>query len=304
MDTGILDSSTDAAFDAASSAVDEFGVKKIYPTISAGREWYLPADPTVSDGEWTPHDLVKGPEPGSVTIMGSPRIDVVSPKGKAWWRNVEITAYLRYGKVDTTDPSQQPHWTFYARGERHTTKTTADPSTINGGVSAPTGTAVWPGYPYAGLSSIDARCLGTSLKGFMWPDGRVEWKKEISHTAGYTAGLGIKTAVAGGVIKSGWFGFKVVIRNVDADKHVHLESYVDADASGAWVKATEVDDLGAWNAQAPPSGTALLDGCDAAPFGYKNDTVITWAGPNVTFRVDNLDYDFKWASAREIAPLP
>ncbi len=60
----------------------------------------------------------------------------------------------------------------------------------------------------------------------------------------------------------------------------------------------DVDDTGGWNAQ-----TATIDGCGAAPFSYAVDQLITWAGPYVTFRVDNLVYDFKWASVREIAPL-
>lgn len=201
-----------------------------------------PRRPTKTDGEWRPpssSEIGHGPEPGSATISGSPRIDVISPAGKAWWRDVEMTAYLKYESVKTTDPSQAPHWTFYARGERHTSSTTvADPKTINGGVLAPVGTATWPGYPFTGTTSIDARCLGSSIKGAIYPDGHGWWKKEISHTEGYTA------------------------------------------------------------SRPPPNGVV------AAPFSYATDQLVTWAGPNVTFRVDNLVYDFKWASAREIEPLP
>ena len=211
----MLDADAETSSDAG-PAKDKFGVREVYPTLPGGREWFLPSDPTKTDGEWTPpgsSEIAPGPELGSATISGSPRIDVVSPKGKAWWRNVEMTAYLKYESVKTTDPTQAPHWTFYARGERHTSSTTvADPKTINGGVLAPPGTATWPGYPFTGMTSIDARCLGSSIKGAIFTDGHGWWKKEVSHTEGYTAsrpppdGLVIAPGPLDGS-KPPWFGF-------------------------------------------------------------------------------------------------
>lgn len=293
-DSTALDGSD--ASDTAGPALDKFGVREVYPTAPAGREWYLPDTADVADAEWKPRDKIeKTSEKGVFRVTGSPRHDVASPAGKAWWRNVEITAYLKYVGESITDPSQAPHWTFYARGERHTSTPTADPKTINYGVLAPPGTAVWPGYPYS--SGVIAQCLGTSIKGAIYPDGTVWWKKEISHTEGYTNARG--TTKVGKDLKVGWFGHKVVIRNFGADKSVHMETWVDASATGDWKKVTEADDKGGWNA-----GTPSMNGCTAAPFSYALDQNVTWAGPNVTFRVDNLIYDFKWASAREIAPLP
>jgi len=284
--------------DVADPAFDVFGVPEVYPTISGGREWFLPDTADVADAEWKPKAKIeKTSEKGVFRVTGSPRHDVASPSGKAWWRNVEITAYLKYVGESVTDPSQAPHWTFYARGERHTSSATADPATINFGVPAPPGTATWPGYPFTGSTEVDAHCLGTSLKGAIYPDGTVWWKKEISHIDGYTAARGT-TKISGGM-GSGWFGHKVVIRNSKGDTAVHMETWIDATASGEFEKVSEADDDGKWLA-----GTTTMDGCTAAPFSYTTNQQITWAGPNVTFRVDNLIYDFKWASAREIAPLP
>jgi len=95
-----------------------------------------------------------------------------------------------------------------------------------------------------------------------------------------------------------WFGFKAVIRNFNNDSAVHMESWLDRNADGNWTKSTDVNDTGGW------SGGSNPDGCGAAPFFYRGDQLITWAGPHVVLRFDNLASDFKWMSAREIDPLP
>jgi len=92
--------------------------------------------------------------------------------------------------------------------------------------------------------------------------------------------------------------FKVVIRNFDANRAVQIESWVDERAAGNWRKVTEVQDTGGWN------GGGGLDGCTGPPFNYQVDQLVTWAGPYINFRFDNLSSDIKWLSAREIDPLP
>lgn len=160
---------------------------------------------------------------------------------------------------------------------------------------APPGTETWPGYPFDGLSSINARCLGTSYKGALYPDGTLWWKKEVSHTEGYTARQA-EASVAGGMPKDAWFGFKIVMRN-SGGGNVHVETWVDSEADGHWVRLTDADDDG-W-----PAGNAHIDGCADAPFGYSPSDRLTWAGPNAAFRWDNIAGDIKWPSVREIAPL-
>jgi hypothetical protein len=296
---GDCEPSTGAPAGSGGAAVDSFGVAEMYPTVKGGREWTLPATADSADEEWKPQQRVVSRCGGAfLEVSGRPRHDVVSPRGKAWWRNVEMTAYLRYRDTMIVDPSQTPHWTFYARGERHTDQMAASPSTINGGVVAPAGTTTWPGYPFD--ADVPAACLGTSVKGLLHLNGTVTWQKEISHTEGYTNERAAAQAISGGVKKGVWLGFKIVIRNSHNNQAVHMESWIDAAATGNWRKVTESEDhFGGWLAMTP-----TINGCGATPFAYKPDQIITWAGPFVTFRSDNLVFDFKWASVREIAPLP
>jgi hypothetical protein len=77
-----------------------------------------------------------------------------------------------------------------------------------------------------------------------------------------------------------------------------MESWIDERGDGNWRKVTEVRDTGGW------AGGGAIDGCGASPFNFKQDQLVTWAGPYVNFRFDNLSTDFKWMSAREIDPLP
>jgi hypothetical protein len=289
----------DAATDAMPGGTperDPFGVRKIYPTRGGGREWYLPAEADRGDGEWGPGSSVtRTSEPNVFHIEGSPRVAVSSPAGKPWWRNVEITAYYRLrGVLPNADLT--PGYQLYARGERHIITEVAGTS-VNQSRPAPPGTPTWPGYPFSGM--INGHCLGSAYKGYLDASGSMDFKKEISHTGGYTGARDTKNPFPGGVPRDKWFGFKAVIRNFSADKAVHMESWLDANADGNWRKINEVRDTGGWN-----GGSAALDGCTAPPFSYKVDQLVTWAGPYVNFRFDFLSTDLRWLSAREIDPLP
>src|SRR5204863_8714984 len=154
---------------------------------------------------------------------------------------------------------------------------------INHGIRAPQGTATWPGYPFAGLDNVNNACLSTAYEGCVYPDGDVLTQKEISHVDGYNATPRGQTNAAGLAKPLGrWIGTKVIIRNEDGNRHVKMEMWLDVAANGTWEKVTESHDDGTWQAQ-----TNTLDGCTAAPFHYTPTQIITWAGPYVTFRVDN-----------------
>src|SRR5689334_19963179 len=43
---------TDAAGAGSAPALDPFGVRKLYPTLAGGREWFLPADAQTPSNEW------------------------------------------------------------------------------------------------------------------------------------------------------------------------------------------------------------------------------------------------------------
>ena len=299
------DARTDSAIDAPSDAAttDPFGVRELYPTTGGGREWWLPDDAQTIKGEWQPEtDDVTKVSPGVFHTFGEGgqvRLNVTSPAGKAWWRNVEMTAYFRY-TADKVCCGQVQHWELFARGERHS-ETNIAGTAIDDGVSAPPGTATWPGYPY-GSGLIDVHCLGTAYHGNVYPTGRVLFEKEVSHSNGYGAQKATKTLdrTAFPDPLKRWFGMKFVARNAASDSKVHLEVWLDANADGTWSKVTEVDDTkGSWAAT-----STTLDGCTSAPFSYVPDQLLTWAGPWVTFRSDSIEMDFKWLSVREVGPLP
>jgi hypothetical protein len=278
---------------------DRFGVRMLYKTKATGREWFLPDNAQSPSAEWNvEHNQVTRVEEGvfhTVGDNGQVRLSVASPAGSAWWRNVELSGYFRYtGPMDSDN--QLRHWELLARGERHDEGTVRG-STINGGVAAPSGTVVWPGYPFSG--SVPAACLGSSYHGNFYLTGSGLFEKEITHTAGYASQRAETKATGFANPLQRWFGLKFVVRDANAGSRVHLELWLDANGDGQWKMLTLTDDeKGSWRAE-----TADLDGCTAAPLSYARDQVLTWAGPWVIFRSDSVAMDFRWLSAREIDPL-
>jgi hypothetical protein len=278
---------------------DRFGVLEIYPTTSGGREWTLPDTAAQFDWQWDP-------ETNNVTQLstgvyhtkggsGQIRLNIRSPQGVAWWRNVEMTGYYREtGTVSGS--SELPHWELFARGERHNNDA-ATGSDVNGGNSAPDGTATWPGYPFGASSRVVAACLGTAYHGNIYTDGRVHFEKEISHTEGYSNNQRSESYVSGFQDpKNRWFGYKFVVYNTSAGA-VHLELWLDSQGDGTWTQVAITDDTGGWKA-----GDSYMNGCGKSPYGYQVDQIMDWAGPWVTFRADSIAIDFKWLSVREIQP--
>lgn len=281
--------------------VDVFGVVKLYPTVEAGREWELPDDAEYASSEWNvetnPVTRVSAGVFHTAGNNGETRLTVGSPSGKAWWRNVELTGYYRYvGPMDSN--GQERHWELLARSERHSAVPTTGAS-INAGVPAPVGTVTWPGYPYDGAASIDSHCLGSSYHGNFYLTGHGLFEKEVSHSGGYASQRAETPATDFANPQGRWFGLKFVLRNHASNANAHLELWLDANADGNWRILTQTEDLGAWSAN-----NSSIDGCAAAPFSYATDQPIIWAGPWVVFRSDSIALDFRWLSAREIAPLP
>jgi hypothetical protein len=290
----------------APAGTDAFGVRKLYPSVAGGREWRLPANGHVATNEWSPSNGSRGTlkatnEPGVFRTRGGPRFPVTSPQGKAWFRNVEVTSYYRMRAkltgADEISPLGNYGFQLIVRGERHLTGTVSA-SSINRGVAPPAATVAGPGYPFNG-GSVNAHCLAASYHTNINVDGRVLFKKEISHTGGYTGGRNtVRPFASGGAMPMNrWFGIKYVVRNSSGGGAVRMETWLDVNATGQWAKVGETTDQGGW------TGTSL-DGCGAAPFHYAADQIITWAGPSVLFRFDNIEADVKWLSVREIAPLP
>ena len=298
-DTDGTSTSGDPATTIIGASRDRFGVLKIYPTKLGGREWYLPDDADRMSQEWNveanPVTRVGAGVFRTAGNNGETRLTVGSPLNKTWWRNVEMTGYFRYMRPhDSYD--QERHWEFLARSGVHTSNDVR-PGDINGGIGAPPGTPAWPGYPF-GAGAVNGHCLGTSYHGNLYVAGYALFEKEVSHIAGYSGPRGR----IDGVLKNPegrWFGFKFVLRNADFGRRVHMEIWLDAQANGGWKRISTYDDVaGRW-----PAAQAAVDGCTKAPFSYRPDQLITWAGPWLTFRSDSIEVEFKSFSAREIWSL-
>jgi hypothetical protein len=130
--------------------------------------------------------------------------------------------------------------------------------------------------------------------GGIYADGHVGWKKEIWFSGGYTNERAASKATDS--IIGRWIGWKVVMYNVKNDSAVKLESYLDDSATGKWIKVTDLIDDGHWYAKA----SDLV--FDSAHCSKPKDYVITDGGPITTYRSDDMIWDFKDLSVREIQP--
>ncbi len=111
-------------------------------------------------------------------------------------------------------------------------------------------------------------CEGTALNGGLYLDGKVSWKKEIWHTGGYSDARGV-SEIPNSLINK-WIGWKTVMYNLDDDSSVK------------WYAYTSDEEF------------------YSADCGKEKDYIITNSGPTATFRADNLIFDFKNLSIREI----
>jgi hypothetical protein len=73
-----------------------------------------------------------------------------------------------------------------------------------------------------------------------------------------------------------------------------MESYLDDKANKKWIKVTDLIDNGGWYSNSPD--LVFYN----ANCGKPKDYVITNGGPIITFRSDNIVWDFKNLSVREI----
>jgi hypothetical protein len=259
-----------------SSAVDKFGIKKLYPTKSGGEQWYMDMNNPLGDTRFNPQNTITKNPDGSWKMKSTqvrmnvytstgydpnaiPTLDhsLIASKGYMLasndWRNFEMTQYV---KVNTS-PSDD-NFAPYGRGGRHT------------GSGAPEG------------------CEGSSMKGDVFFSGKVRFAKEQWHVSYVFTSL--KTAT--GSIEDKWIGIKFIVYNFQENGKtvVKTQLWLDTKNDGNFVKVDENVDRGGWGTE----GTE----CGGAP-----DQIISWGGPITTFRWDTAtDVDFKNLSVREIAP--
>jgi hypothetical protein len=245
-----------------------FKPKEIYPTKQGGREWYLDINNPLEDEIFDPSTKITKLQDGSWLVGDDSndnyqvRMNVITPPGQDEWKNVEITGYVKV--IDTAASDDN--------------------------AASPEGAINW--YARGGRHSDSVPCEGTSLKGILRINGLAAWQKEIWHTGGYT-----KTRAVINVtdpILDKWIGWKVVIYNINNDTAVKMESYLDENANNNWRKVTELVDDGGWYADYPDSVFYSVD-CNRP-----KDYVVTNSGPIVTFRSDDIMWQFKELNVREI----
>jgi hypothetical protein len=258
--------------------VDKFGIKEIYPIVNGGREWYVNMsnpknDPIFSLG--SNQSIIKQNDVGSGSNNVSWRITnpqvrmyVDTPPGSRQWKNVEITGYA---KVDKTNVTTAEHYQDDI------------PNHI-----------AW--LARSGVHIDRAPCNGTALSGAIRDDGTVGWKKEIWFTGSYT-NESAKAKPTNSIVGR-WIGWKVVVYNIDNDKTVRMESYLDDKNNNHWVRVTNLTDSGGWYADTSDKEFY------SANCGKSKDYIITNSAPRVVFRADNMILDFKDLSVREIEPPP
>jgi hypothetical protein len=265
------------------SPTDKWGISKLNPTISGGREWFSkwdngqartftwgqdPYDPEFhgrGDGSYTIDG--QGVLKAATTVVGSGiRMYVYDedyhdvgydPNLFKTWNNVEVTVY--YMRVSDT------------------------------------------GVAHAGMVAgakirhvPDSDLCGTrGYYGRFRHDGGIDFDKEISHPLSVPKARGTKPW---SVLPSNvWIGYKYIVRDVDNGTHVKLELWrdlTDGANGGTWEMLHQEVDTGGW-------GTGMT------PCEPGKDPAQIMTGPNLSvfIRDDEVsDVRYKRWSIREIAP--
>ena len=243
-----------------------FKPKEIYPTKQGGSEWYLDINNPLEDQIFDPSTKITKLQDGSWAV------------GEGSNGNYQV-------RMNVITPPGQEEWkNVEITGYVKVIHTASDAASSEGAIN-------W--YARGGRHSDSVPCEGTSLKGILRINGVAAWQKEIWHTGGYTNTRAVISAT--NPILDRWIGWKVVIYNINNDTAVKMESYLDENANNNWRKVNELVDNGGWYADYPDSVFYSVD-CDRP-----KDYVVTNSGPIVTFRSDNILWQFKELSVREIA---
>lgn len=258
---------------------DIFGVNEIYPTKENGREWFVNMQNPKEDDSFSISSnvpILRSALDNKAWLINNTqvRMNVVTPDSQQPWKNIEMTGYIKIrsiyqsdqraaagGEEGDNDNSVIPEITFRARGGEHSSNNPCDGTALNGG-----------------LQVLNREAL---------------WKKEIWHTGGYTDSKGSAIATQDPLLGR-WIGFKVAMYNINNDTGVKMETYIDDNNTNQWKKVNEVVDTGGWFANGSDKEF------NSANCGKSKDYIITNGGPIATFRADNLAFDFKDLSIREI----
>ena len=266
---------------------DPFGVNEIYPTKENGREWFVNMQNPVEDESFeisSDVPILRSAVDNEAWLINDTqiRMNIITPEGEQPWRDIEMTGYFKIRSIYDPDAPIQNEENGDGNG--------------NGGGEGESDALV-PDLTLrarGGEHSNDNPCEGTALNGSIDILKREAfWKKEIWHTGGYTDSKGSASATDSPLLGR-WIGWKVIMYNINNDTGVKMESYIDDNNTNQWRKVNEVIDEGGWFANGSD------EEFNSANCGKSKDYVITNSGPIATFRSDNVAFDFKDLSIREI----
>jgi hypothetical protein len=259
---------------------DIFGVDEIYPTAKDGREWFINMEDPLNDKSFSITSnvpIVRNVEDGLAWSINDTqiRMNIDTPADAQPWKNIEMTGYVKLKSVYDTNQEDEggndngnsesltPDLTWRARGGSHNSQNPCEGTALNGGIDV--------------------------------VNMQAAWKKEIWHTGGYTDSRG-STKVTENSLLDRWIGWKTIMYNQDNDTSVKMESFIDDNNDNVWKKVNEITDEGGWFANSSDEEFYSAN-CNKA-----KDYIITNSGPKASFRADNIAFDFKNLSIREIQP--
>ena len=265
--------------------VDKFGIKQLYPTKSGGEQWFMNMQDPTHDTQTTPPSMTINSD-GSYKVKSTEvRFGVYTSSG---YHPNQISIYNQQ-QLATKGYMQSPNdWnveiTGYFKLNSYTSSTTNGPAHIEL-------------LARGGRHTSTQGCEGTAYHSNTYQTGRSKFEKELEHTAGYTTNDPQKTEATSPLKGRGWIGVKAVFYTLP-NGSVKLEQWIDDGTDNVntpgnnWHKLLEFTDSGNWGGGHP--------NCGGTP-----NTIITWGGPIVHFRWDNIDdMDIKNFSVREIQPPP
>ena len=268
------------------TGVDKFGIKQLYTTKSGGEEWYMNMQDPKNDARLNTGGLAltKNLNDASYKVKSSQvRLYVYTSSG---YHPDRITTYdqkqlASKGYMQSPNDWKNVEITGYFKVNHYTS------SSVNG-------VAHITLHARGGTHDSRVSCESTAYHSNTYQTGESEFLKELEHTQGYATGNPDKLG-ATSKLDGRWVGLKAVYYT-KPDNTVKLEQWIDDGSSNInapgnnWHKLLEFTDIGKWGGGTP--------NCGGTP-----STIITWGGPIIDYRWDNIDdMDFKNASVREIQP--
>lgn len=261
-------------------SVDKFGIREIYPTkADGGKEWFISTTSPLNDSSFS---LSGGTEKTNSSLANATSSNgriIKQPDGSYQVYGVRKTGKYDFSVRMNVNTSAQWWKNVEITGYAKVISTTSSDAALD-----------W--YARGRLHISSSPCEGVAYHSGLRADGSVFWQKEIWHTGGYTDFRSNATATHS--LLGRWVGFKAIMFNINNDSEVRLQIYLDDNATNHWKKVADVIDKGGWYADTPN------DLFYSANCGRSKDYIILSAGPIATFRSDNMIWDFKDLSIREI----